>query len=687
MVKKNKKIVAIVQARLTSKRFPKKVIQKIGKFTIVELILKRLQKSKLIDEIVFAIPSNQKNDKLYKILRELKVNIFRGSENNVIDRFFKTAKKFNASTIVRITADAPLIDPKIIDEMISVYQTKKPDFLTNSPDNTSAIPPSFPDGFDVEIFSFNLLRLAKKEAFSNFYREHVTPYFRFTGKFKKREFNFSKNLSFLKLSVDEKKDMIKIKKIYNYFYPNILFSFRDLIKNNILEKLFKKDFKKENLLKEKIQKGQKLWSRAQRIIPGGNMLLSKNPNRFLPGAWPTYFKSAKGCNVKDLDNNMYTDFSTMGVGTNILGYGHPKVDLAVKETIKNGNLSSLNCPEEVLLAEKLIKLHPWFDMVRFARTGGEANSIAIRIARAASGKDNVAICGYHGWHDWYLSTNLNSPQKNNLDSHLIKGLDIDGVPKKLKNTVFPFNYGDFSKLHRLVKNKNIGVIKMEVCRNTKPDTNFLKKVRKLANKNKIVLIFDECTTGFRETLGGLHKKINVIPDMAVFGKAIGNGYAITAVLGKKEVMEYASKSFISSTFWTERIGPTAALKTLEVMGDIKSWKTITEIGKKIQKRWIEIFSFYNLDVSIRGIPSLSNFIFENKNHQKYKTFITQEMIKKGFLASNIVYPCIKHSNDIINKYFDNLDHILKVIKNCENGTDIRKYLKTDISSEDFKRYN
>ena len=687
MVKKNKKTVAIVQARLTSKRFPNKVIKKIGNLTVIELILKRLKRSRLIDEIVFAIPSNKKNDKLYVLLKKLKANIFRGSENNVLDRFFKTAKKFKASTIVRITADAPLVDPKLIDEMISVYQKKKPDFLTNSPDHTSAAPPSFPDGFDVEIFSFNLLKLAKQNAFSNFYCEHVTPYFRFSGKFKKIDFKFSKNLSFLKFALDEKKDLKKIRGIYKHFHPNIFFSFKDLIKYNFFEKFFKKEFEKQNFLKNKIKKGQKLWTKAQKIIPGGNMLLSKNPSRFLPDLWPTYFQSAKGCKVKDLDNNVYIDFSTMGVGTNILGYGHPKVDFAVKQTVKKGNISTLNCPEEVLLAEQLIRLHPWFEMVRFARTGGEANSIAVRIARAAAGRDNVAICGYHGWHDWYLSTNLNSPKKKNLDSHLIKGLDIDGVPKKLKNTVFPFNYGDFDSLQKLVKNKNIGVIKMEVCRNTKPNISFLKKIRNLANKNKIVLIFDECTTGFREAFGGLHKTINIIPDMTILGKALGNGYAITAVLGKREVMECASNSFISSTFWTERIGPTAALKTLEVMNACKSWKIITKIGSKIKKRWSEIFDFYNLDVSIRGIPGLSNFIFNSTNHQNYKTLITQEMIKKNFLASNAVYPCINHSDSILEKYFDNLEKAVKIIRICENGADIRRYLKTDISKKDFKRFN
>ena len=260
--------------------------------------------------------------------------------------------------------------------------------------------------------------------------------------------------------------------------------------------------------------------------------------------------------------------SIMGIGTNILGYGHDEVDDVVKNVVNKGNMSTLNCPEEVYLAERLIDIHPWADMVRLARTGGEANTIAIRIARAASGKDKVAICGYHGWHDWYLSANLGDDEK--LAGHLLPGLDPKGVPQNLRGTVFPFEYNDYDGLEALVNKHDIGVIKMEVSRNKGPENNFLQKVRNLATERSIVLIFDECTSGFRETFGGLHKKYNVEPDIAMFGKALGNGYAITAIIGKRDVMESAQSTFISSTFWTERIGPAAALKTLEVMEELKS---------------------------------------------------------------------------------------------------------------------
>ena len=435
-----------------------------------------------------------------------------------------------------------------------------------------------------------------------------------------------------------------------------------------------------------MRKGQELYEKAKKLIPGGTMLLSKRPEMFLPDHWPSYFSKAKGCKVWDLDGRELIDMSIMGIGTNSLGYGNDEVDAAVLETVKKGNMSSLNCPEEVYLAEKLIKINPWADMVRFARSGGEANSIAIRIARAASGKDNVAICGYHGWHDWYLSANHNGG--DDLSGHLIPGLSPKGVPKNLKNSVFPFHYNNFEELLDIVENNNIGVIKMEVLRNFGPEDNFLQKVRDLATKKNIVLIFDECSSGFRETFGGIFKKFNIEPDMAMFGKTLGNGYAITAVVGKKSVMEAAQTSFISSTFWTERIGPTAALATLKVMEQEESWKKITETGIKMQKGWLQVAEANNLDITVSGIPALTTYAFNSDNAAAYKTLITQEMLKKGFLASTQFYACTKHNDNHLKLYFDALDDIYKQIYKCESEVlNINNLLDGPICHSGFKRLN
>tara|TARA_Y100000768_G_C23968713_1_gene679340 strand:+ start:954 stop:2258 length:1305 start_codon:yes stop_codon:yes gene_type:complete len=434
-----------------------------------------------------------------------------------------------------------------------------------------------------------------------------------------------------------------------------------------------------------MSKGQELYKKGKRLIPGGTMLLSKRPEMFLPNKWPSYFSRAKGCEIWDLDNYKYIDMSIMGIGTNSLGYGHSEVDKAVEETISRGNMSTFNCPEEVKLAEKLIDINPWAQMVRFARTGGEANAIAIRIARAASGKDGVAICGYHGWHDWYLSANHNIG--NDLSEHLLPGLDPLGVPKNLSNTVFPFHYNDFEGLLKIVEENDIGVIKMEVMRNFGPKNNFLEKVKNLAKTKNIVLIFDECTSGFRETFGGIFKKFDVEPDLVMFGKTLGNGYAITAVVGKREVMESAQKTFISSTFWTERIGPTAALKTLEIMEKTKSWEIITSTGEKVREGWTNLAKNNKLKINISGIPAISSYSFVNSN-LKYKTYITQEMLKKGILATTDFYSSVAHKEYHLDLYFEHLDLIFSNISKCENRQiNIDDLLEGPVCHDGFYRLN
>ena len=432
-------------------------------------------------------------------------------------------------------------------------------------------------------------------------------------------------------------------------------------------------------------KGQDLYKKAKKLIPGGTMLLSKRPEMFLPDQWPSYFSKAKGCKVWDLDGKEYTDVSIMGIGTNTLGYGNEEVDEAVMKVVKDGNMSTFNCPEEVYLAEKLIEMDPWAGMVRFARTGGEINAITVRIARAACGKDKIAVCGYHGWHDWYLSANLGDNER--LAGLLLPGLDPAGVPRVLRGTTIPFTYNNYEELLDIVNKNDVGIIKMEVCRNNEPKDGYLQKVRQLANDRHIILIFDECTSGFRETYGGLYKKYGVEPDMAIYSKTMGNGYAISAVVGKKEIMEAAQKTFISSTFWTERIGPAAALAALKVMERVKSWETITKNGLSIKKRWQSLADKHGLSITQWGIPALCGFTFNSKNNLAYKTYITQEMLAKGYLAGNSIYSCICHTPEIMDAYFFELDKLFATIRQFEEGRGVMKELHGPVCHGGFKRLN
>ena len=434
-----------------------------------------------------------------------------------------------------------------------------------------------------------------------------------------------------------------------------------------------------------MKKGSKLYLKAKKLILGGNMLLSKRPEMTLPGtSWPNYYSSAKNHLVWDLDNKRYIDMM-MFVGQNILGYANKKIDNFVTKFSNKGNITSLNCPEEVELADKLIKLHPWADMAKFARSGGEANAISIRIARAATKKDHVAICGYHGWHDWYLSVNLKGNEK--LSKHLLPGLKPNGVPKNLKGLTHPFKYGDYKQLKKISEKFNLAAIKMEVGRGSLPDKFFLQKVRKLATKKKIVLIFDECTSGFRRSLGGMHMVEKIYPDLCMFGKALGNGYAITAVIGKKKIMKRAEDSFISSTFWTERIGFLAGIKTIEVMQKEKSWLRIIKLGKYVNSKWLELSKKHNLKIIISGIESITSFSFASKNNLKYKTYISQEMLKKGYLASNTMFLSTTHSKKIIDKYIKSLDLIFKKINEFENSKKNLKFLDGPVCHSSFKRLN
>mgnify|MGYP001303531199 FL=1 len=673
-------IVAIIEARLNSVRLPGKVLKKINGIPAIECLFKRISKSKYLDNIVVATSKNKKNLPLKEFLKKKNINLYIGEDQNVLKRFFDAANTYNASIVVRITGDSVILDYRLLDKMIKKFIEKKVDFLCNTQ------PMTYPDGQDIEIFSFQSLKKTYKNAKLRYEKEHVTPYIIKNKKFKKYNYKNKIDYSKFRWSLDELEDLKVIRLIYAEFKPNIYFSWEDAIKK-VLKK--KKLTSNNSLLRNegaRMTKTQKLWRRAKSLIPGGNMILSKRPELFHPDLWPAYFNKAKGCEIWDLDGKKYTDVSLMGVGSNILGYANSEVDNAVKSAISKSNITTLNCPEEVELCERLVAMHPWSDMARLARTGGEASAIAVRIARAASGKSKIAFCGYHGWHDWYLSANLKST--DGLKPHLMPGLDPAGVPKSLKNTAIPFNYNNFHELEKIVREHDIGTIKMEVSRNQKPENNFLKKVRALCNKKKIILIFDECSSGFRQSFGGLHKIYGVDPDMAWFGKALGNGYGITAIIGKREIMDYAQSSFISSTFWSERSGPVAANKTLDIMEKTKSWETITEIGSEVQKKWKFLAKKNNINIQLNGIPALSTFSIVSNDWLKYKTFITQEMLKKGYLATNAIFVSVKHNTKILKNYFEILDQLFYQISEFETGKkSVDEKLKGVICHSGFKRLN
>ena len=487
------------------------------------------------------------------------------------------------------------------------------------------------------------------------------------------------------IGLDNKKQFESLKKEFLNIQKNKsiinIFNFKKLSSDNIIlsDPRYWYSINREEKL------NYKKWLDVKDKVLNGGMLLSKRPDQFLPIGWPTFYSKAKSCHIWDLKNKKYLDFSLMGVGTNILGYSNKRINRNVIKTINRGSISTLNSGLDKLLADKLIKLHPWSKIAVFSRTGAEANAIAIRISRIASEKDEIAICGYHGWHDWYLSSNISN--KKNLDAVHLSGLSTIGIPKKLRGLTHPFKYNDIKGFKRLIKkNPNIGTVFMEVERNEKPKNNFLKQIRNITEKNNIILIFDECTSGFRETNGGLHKKYKIYPDIAVFGKALGNGIPITVVLGKKQIMSKSIKSFISSTFWTDATGPAAAISTLNEMERIKSWKKISKTGKKIKNKWAKLSKKYEIKIRIQGIDALPSFSFDSKLNLYLKTFITQEMLKKNILATNSVYCCVEHEK-YLSIYFAELEKIFSKIKNILQIKNISNYLRFPVSQPGFSRLN
>ena len=434
-------------------------------------------------------------------------------------------------------------------------------------------------------------------------------------------------------------------------------------------------------------KGQELWKKAKTIIPGGNHLLSKRAEMFLPEHWPAYYSRAKGAYTWDLNGRKFLDMSISGIGACMLGFADNDVDRAVVKAIKRGQASTLNVPEEIELAELLCDIHPWADMARFGRSGGEAMSIAVRIARAHSKRDIIAFCGYHGWADWYLATNLTG--KDKLADHLLKGLEPAGVPQGLKGTVLPFHYNKIEELEAIVAAHpgELAAIVMEPLHGEEPQDNFLQKVRAIASKIGAVLVYDEITMGFRLTYGGSHLLYGVEPDMAIFSKGMGNGYAMSAIIGRREVMQAAQNSFISSTNWTEAIGPVAALATIKKMKKVKLSKHLKATGEKAKKLWETMSKKHDVPVSISGVLPLLVFKFEHENSQAIKTLFVQEMLQRSILASNLFYASYAHTDAHLKQYGQAMNEAFAILKEAINTGTVEKRLLGPIAHSGFQRLN
>ncbi len=430
---------------------------------------------------------------------------------------------------------------------------------------------------------------------------------------------------------------------------------------------------------------QALYREAKHIIPGGTQLLSKRPEQFAPEQWPAYFAEARGCEVVDLDGREYLDFTHNGVGSCLLGYAHPKVNAAVIRRVTLGSMSTLNCPEEVALARRLIDWHPWANNVRFARCGGESMAIAARIARAATQRDVVAFCGYHGWQDWYLAANLD--QNSALDGHLLPGLNPLGVPRGLTGTALPFSYNNIDSLRSICRDhgQQLAAVIMEPTRNTPPTNGFLNDVRQLCNDHGAKLIFDEVTTGLRFHRGGIHLTYGVEPDVAVFAKGLGNGHPIGAVIGTAETMQAAQESFISSTYWTEGVGFVAALATLDVMQRIDVPAHVEQVGKQFRTGLEALARDHVLPLKIGGYPALTSLSFDHPESAALVTLLTVRMLDHGILAGGGFYPTLAHQAEHVDVYLRAADTVFAELSDAIRNKDIASRIGGPIKHSGFAR--
>ena len=423
---------------------------------------------------------------------------------------------------------------------------------------------------------------------------------------------------------------------------------------------------------------QSLYERAKLRIPGGTQLLSKRPEMFAPGVWPAYYCDARGCEVIDLDGRKFTDMTTSGIGSCLLGYADPDVTRAVQRKIARGSMSTLNAPEEVELADLLCELHPWAEQARFARCGGEAMSVAVRIARASTGRAPVAFCGYHGWSDWYLAANLSAEgAPDQLQAHLLPGLDPSGVPRGLSGTALPFTYNKLQELEQHFDRHDgkLAAVIMEPTRSSDPDPGFLEGVRKLCDRHGTVMVFDEISSGWRMHVGGMHLKYGIAPDMAVFAKAISNGHPMAAIIGRKKFMDAAQTSFISSTYWTEAVGPTAAIATIRKLQRVDIAAHTHRVGSLMRDAWNRLGQQFGVPLKVTGHPALLHLSLLHEHALPLGTLFTVRMLDHGFLAGSGFYPTYAHGEKQIAAYTTAAESVFSELAETIRKGDVLDRLK------------
>jgi glutamate-1-semialdehyde 2,1-aminomutase/spore coat polysaccharide biosynthesis protein SpsF len=626
-------VVAIIQARMGSSRLRGKSMADIEGHPMLWHVIQRVKRSRLVDHVVVATSTRADDDAIEAMCKEDGIPCYRGSENDVLDRYYGAARREKAAQVVRITADCPLIDPEVIDRVVNRFQRGDLDYASN------AMVRSYPDGLDTEVFSFASLERAWHEATKPSEREHVTPYLR-SDKFRTAnvEIDSTSLYRHYRWTVDEKEDLEFIRAVYRGMNGKESFGMQDVV--NLLEhhpeiekmnaeivsnrgyyKSLFEDAHAAAAPPKSIERSKAWLERAARVIPGASQTFSKGANQHVRGVAPIFLAKGKGCRVWDVDGNQYIDY-IQGLLPNILGYAHQGVNEAVAEQLAQGHSFSLPHPLEVELAERLTRLIPCAEQVRFGKNGSDATSGAVRAARAYTSRERIACCGYHGWQDWYIgSTTRNA-----------------GVPAAVRALTHPFTYNDLDSLRKILDARpgEFAAVIMEPVNFYPPAAGFLEGVKELAHRHGAVFIFDEICSGFHFGLGGAQKKFGVTPDMACFGKAMGNGLPISCIVGRADLMKMFENAFFSFTFGGEVSSMAAAMKVLDVLETTPALARMDVNGRVLQEGLNTISKDAGLQDRIKcvGYPCWSLIKFldaDGSDSFLIRSLFAQECVKRGVL--------------------------------------------------------
>jgi glutamate-1-semialdehyde aminotransferase/spore coat polysaccharide biosynthesis protein SpsF (cytidylyltransferase family) len=671
------KKVAIIQARMGASRFPGKVLEFLNKKPVLHWVVDAVLLIPTIDQIVVATSDTEIDQPIADWCSKNQIAVFRGSESDVLSRFYVAAKEHNADVVVRITADCPLLDPNIVGQVLYLVVSGEVDYASN------VSPATWPDGLDCEAFTIAALEEAHHKAGRQSDREHVTPYIR-NNQYKFKIANVPAAMLGLqkhRWTIDTKEDLEFVEKLVKETKVNATtYDYLETLKHNsklvqpayIRNEGFDKSLQNETVECTNFQNSKILLNRALKTIPLGSQTFSKSYIQYPENTSPMFLTHGEGSHVWDVDGNEYIDLVS-GLLPNVLGYNDADVNYAISIQLQKGISFSLSTDLEIQLAEKLCDIIPCAQKVRFAKNGTDVTTAAIRLARAFTRRDKVILCGYHGWQDWSIGTTTRNK----------------GVPKAVSELSVAVPYNDLNRIEELLKSEEFSCVIMEACNSSVPHDGYLQGIKNLCEQYGSLFIFDEVITGFRFALGGAQEYFGVTPHLSCFGKAMGNGMPISAIVGRYDVMREMEDIFFSGTFGGETLSLAASLATIEKIEKNNVIKYLWSYGQQLDDSVKQLIAKYDLEKSINLCGYAPWKIFQVLDHTKAKAFeiktlFIQEMIKRGILINSSLN--INFAHGALEKYkiLKAIEDVFGIMSECLQNGKIKQYLKSSTIKPLFK---